>query len=200
MDHAWKTASRCAWPSDSALSPALFLVLSFLVLGFERGAVYGLDAPVSANVASLFVGEQKIVEGRVLEGQRHGNTVRLRFGNGVRDFTVSLVVPLLSNFPADPERAYVGKTVRVVGIIKDFRGAPEMVIRDAGDIQIVDGSAPAGAAPASDLRQAPVADTPSRVSDQIERLDERLRRMDDRLRALEEAGPAGRAPLQSDGE
>ena len=106
-------------------------------------------------------------------------------------------MPLLSNFPADPEHAYLGKTVRVVGVIKDFRGTPEMAIHDAADIQIVGEGATAVALPAasaapaaaSSAAPAPSADDDGALHRQIETLNERLRTMDERLRALE-AGPA----------
>jgi len=149
------------------------------------GAAYGLDAPIATNVASLFVGEPKIVEGKVLKSERDASTVRLHFGPGPRDFTVSLVIPLLNTFPPDPERAYLGKTVRVVGVISDFRGAPEMIIRDAADIQVVGEAAPA-VVPAANT--APAATAPNgtqALHEQIEELTERLRAMEDRLRALE---------------
>jgi hypothetical protein len=159
-----------------------------MTLVLAHGAAWGVDTPISANVASLFVGEQKVVEGKVQSADRDGSTVTLRFG-GSRDLVVSLVIPLLNNFPPDPDRAYLGKTVRVVGTIRDFRGVPEMVIRDAGDIQIV-GETSAAAMPAASAAAAPEPG----LQRQVELLNERLRDVDERLRALEGSTPpaAGR--------
>jgi hypothetical protein len=161
------------------------LATAALPLCLACGASQGADTPVSANVANLFVGELKIVEGKVVQADRDGNIVTLRFGTGQHDFVASLVIPLLNNFPPDPERAYLGKTVRVAGIIKEFRGVPQMIVRDASDIQVVGEAAPvAVSATAPGAPEAP-------LQREIEVLNERLRQMDERLRALEHTQPAG---------
>jgi hypothetical protein len=163
------------------------LIITVTVL--TSAAVFANDPPIAANVAGLFVGKQRVVEGKVLKAQREEHTVRLRFGRGPRDFTVSLVIPLLSNFPPDPESTYLGKNVRVVGTIKEFRGVPEMIVRDATDIQIVDDATGNLIVPAASAG-APVTTAESTgLQGEIETLRERLRVLDERLRALEDGAP-----------
>ncbi|MCK6555197.1 hypothetical protein L6Q96_11565 [Candidatus Binatia bacterium] len=92
---------------------------------------------IAPRVAGLYVGQERVVEGKVLSAQREGNTVRLRFGTGPNDFVATLSIGLLSDFPENPDEAYVGKTVRVAGSIKSFRGVPEIGLRDASNIEVV---------------------------------------------------------------
>src|SRR5262249_3394413 len=117
---------------------------------FARGVSAASDAPIQANAANLFVGEQKIVEGTVTAAQRDAGTVHLRLGQTPQDLNVSVVMGLLSKFPPSPERYSLGKTVRVAGMIHSFRGVPEIVVRDPDDIQVVE-------ADGSDAARVPVA-------------------------------------------
>src|SRR5262245_22756129 len=112
----------------------MFVLTTFAPIRTLRAA----DTSVSASVAALFLGETKVVEDSVVAGERDGNTVRLRLGRQAPHLTVSILVGLLNNFPPDPERFYVGKRVRVAGTIQSFRGAPEIVVRDVADLQVVD--------------------------------------------------------------
>jgi hypothetical protein len=163
------------------------VALSVLVLlGVPWSAVAGLadDVPIQANVASHFVGKEMIVDGIVTAAQRDGNTVHLRLGNDPQDLTVSLILSLLNNFPAAPERYYLGKTVRVGGMIRSFRGVPEMVIRDQADIQVLGSGSPSLAD-----RPGASAGKPGEESDlrqRVESLGERVQHLEERLQQLEQ--------------
>jgi len=105
---------------------------------------------------------------------------------------VSLVIGLLNSFPPVPENYYPGKTVRVAGTVRSFRGVPEIVIRDAADIQVVDsgGAAmPAEAAPAASsvMAMPPVREDDS-VRQHLETLTERVRQLEERVQQLESRG------------
>jgi hypothetical protein len=114
------------------------------------------EPSISPSVAGLFVGEDKSIEGRVSAAEREGNTVRLRLGAPPHDVAVSLIIGLLSNFPPEPERYYNGKTVRVTGTIRSFRGATEVVIHDPASIQVM-GEAGSAAAPPAAVQAPPAA-------------------------------------------
>jgi hypothetical protein len=143
------------------------------------------DAPISASVAALFVGQQKIVEGTVEAAQRDGNVVRLRLGKAPHALTVSLVIGLLSDFPADPEHFYLGKSVRVAGMIESFRDTPEIVVHDAANIRLS-----SAAAEAVDAGKDGTADASS-LREQVQTLSERMRALEQRVQQLERPAASG---------
>jgi hypothetical protein len=151
------------------------LILGFGVLTLAAAP----DNSISPSVAGLYVGAQRVIEGTVTAAERDGATVHLHLGSKPPELTVSLIIGLLSTFPSDPEHYYTGKTIRVSGTIREFRGRPEIVIHDAGDIQVV-GAAPAVAA-------VPDAGT------EVQQLRERVHQLEQRVHELE----GSRAPANS---
>lgn len=177
------------------------LILSFMV-GHVGAAPAASDLTIESSVAGLFIGEEKIVEGTVSAAQRDGNIVNLHVGTAPHDLTVSLIIGILSNFPEEPERYYLGKTVRVSGTIQSFRGAPEITVHDPTRIQIVGAASAAGAAapaaaPPVAVAPAPpvvpnarteVHEQPPTAAQRIDALSERLRQLEERVEQLERAG------------
>jgi hypothetical protein len=133
------------------------------------------DGAISASVAPLFVGEEKIVEGKVTAAERDANVVRLRFGGAPQALTVSLVIGLLSDFPHDPERYYLGQTVRVAGTIRSFKDRPEIVIHDPANIKIVAATAPHASERSEDA---------AALREQVKTLNERVRTLEDEVQQL----------------
>jgi hypothetical protein len=150
------------------------------------------DGSISPSVAGLFIGEEEIVEGPVTAAEREANVVHLRVGKAPQNMIVSLVIGLLNSFPPAPENYYPGKTVRVAGTIRSFRGVPEIVIRDAADIQVVDSggaAVPAAGAPAASSGMvAPPLREDDSVRQRLEMLTERVRQLEERARQLENPG------------
>jgi hypothetical protein len=159
-------------PSMSAcLALALLLALS----GAARAVAP--DDSIAPGVAGLFVGEEKIVEGPVTAAEREANTVRLRLGTPPQSLTVSLIIGLLSSFPPEPERYYLGKTVRVVGTIQSFRGAAEMVMHDPAHIEVAGGT-------------TTTSDAPGQTT--VDALQRRVHELEEKVHQLERTGPAPR--------
>lgn len=148
------------------------------------------DSPISASVAALFVGEEKTVEGSVAAAERVGNVVQLHLGEGPHAFTVSLIIGLLSNFPATPERYYLGRSIRVVGTIRSFKERPEMEIRDPANIQVIGGSAQPAAGASREAAVAHQPTPPPALGERIDTLTERVRTLEERVERLEHARPA----------
>ena len=146
------------------------------------------DATISANVAPLFIGEEKIVEGTVTAAERDANVVRLRFGSA--PLTVSLVIGLLSDFPSDPEHHYLGHTVRVAGTIRSFKDQPEIFIHDPANIKIVGPGAPPAAERAASV--PPPSDDAPALREQVKTLNERVRTLEDQVQKLK--GPDASDP------
>lgn len=157
------------------------------------------DVSISPSVASLFIGQEKIVEGTVAATQREGNVVRLLIGTPPQTVTVSLVIGLLSKYPSEPERYYLGKTVRVAGTIQDFRHAVEIELHDAALIEVVEAPIPQASAPDT----APVKPDPQfhdreaapghlqvkngSVQRRLDTLNERIRVLERKVQQLENA-------------
>jgi hypothetical protein len=165
---------------------AWLLGLVLILAAVSRAA--SPDASISASVAPLFIGEEKIVEGKVTAADRDANVVHLHFGDAPQALTVSLVIGLLSDFPPEPERYYLGQTVRVAGTIRSFKEQTEIVIHDPANIKIV-GAVPgqvgehaAGAAPES-------ADAAA-LREQVKTLNERVRTLEHQVEKLKGRGAA----------
>jgi hypothetical protein len=180
---------RCAGAHAMPLVPALALLLSLFGVPQPLRATLADDVSIQASVAGLFVGEQEIVDGTVVAAERDANTVRLHLGKAPGALTVSLIIPLLSNFPAQPERYYLGRDVRVSGLIRSFRGAPEMVIRDPADIQVLGAVSPVPA-PSPVIAAHPTREPAGDTADQdlrhrIDELGQLVRHLEERVQELE---------------
>jgi len=83
-------------------------------------------------------GEEIVVEGTIVRTHRAEKVMYLNFhANWKRYLTLVILVKDLPLFPADPEKTYKGKKVRVRGEVKLYKDRPEMVVRDPGNIKIV---------------------------------------------------------------
>ena len=198
MSHEFKTARTAtpnAWARFARLQrgAAQLLISLLVILGWRCVRLAGLadDASIQSNLANLYIGEEKVIEGTVTAAQRDGNTVHLRLGKPPQDLTVSLIVTLMSNFPATPERYYLGQTVRVGGTLHSFRGTPEIVIRDPADIQVLGAPAPPARGPTANDHPASatgVAIEASSIGERVDTLADRLHRLEERVQQLERSG------------
>ena len=124
---------------------------------------------ISWQEAGGHVGEVVTVEGEVATASTVGDTWVLEFArDDPRAFRVVVLLPLLETAPRQPERLYQGRRVRATGRVQRFQGRAEMVLRGAGQIEVVEtgGAPPAAsappppAAPAVPARPAPSAAAP----------------------------------------
>jgi hypothetical protein len=157
-------------------------IVALLAIPVASGLVLASPS-IAPNVAPLFIGEQVVVEGLVHGTERDGNVVRLRLGKSPRDVTVALVLGLLTDFPEVPEEYYLGRTVRVAGVVESFRGKAEMVVRDPQNIRVVGAPVPPPPAVAGAL-DVDAADEAS-LQQQLQSLQQQLLRMEQRLQRLE---------------
>ncbi len=94
---------------------------------------------VGACSAGKYIGEEKIVEGIIVDSYRgETNTVLLNFEKPYPSqcFTAVIFSSDLINFPENPQNYYDGKTVRVRGIIKEYEGKPEIILKDRSQIEV----------------------------------------------------------------
>lgn len=95
---------------------------------------------IEACKAGDFIGQEKTVQGKVVQGTRsRTNTVFLNFGSAYPNncFTAVIFSSDLSNFPEKPEDYYEGKTVKVTGKIEEYNGKPEIIIERKGQVEEV---------------------------------------------------------------
>jgi len=99
------------------------------------------DEAISPEQAGNFIGEIKIVEGRILSTYKSAKVVFLNFGeNHKTDFTAVIFNNNLASFARqgiEPVRDYRGKKVRLYGKIKEY-GGPEIILDNPGQIEIVE--------------------------------------------------------------
>lgn len=94
---------------------------------------------IGACNAGNYIGEEKIVEGRVADGHKSKtNTVFLNLEKPYPNqcFTGVIFSSDLINFPENPQNYYEGEIVRIRGIIKEYEGKPEIILKDRSQIEI----------------------------------------------------------------
>ncbi|MBR9678307.1 MAG: hypothetical protein GOU97_03395 [Nanoarchaeota archaeon] len=92
---------------------------------------------INACDAKNYVGEEKIVEGKVVDGYKSKtSTVFLNFGKPYPNqcFTAVIFSTDLINFPRDPQYYYEGKIVRVSGKIEEYEGRFEIILENSSQI------------------------------------------------------------------
>lgn len=154
------------------------LLLALVSLAFHGGVLRNRAAAelpvIDVSVAGFYVGREVTVEAVVQAARRQGNVVRLELGFPPHTLHVSLVEGLLSRFPNNVEEAYRGKTVRVSGLLREFRGKIEMIVREPENLVVVAAKAP----------PAPAQEPLGRGEEQ------RIRVLEERLEALESRSPS----------
>lgn len=117
---------------------ALFLATSLLLpaVGQSAGSIF------TAEQAASHVGEYATVCGRVASAHyaktSKGQPTFLNLDRPYprHIFTIVIWGPERSKFHSAPEAYYRQKSVCVTGTIKRYRGKPEIVVREAGQIRV----------------------------------------------------------------
>jgi micrococcal nuclease len=88
--------------------------------------------------AHRHIGREVVTEGTLVRAHRAKKVLYLNFHpNWKKYVTVVILGRDLSRFPRDPEKFYKGKTVRVRGVVSDYKGRPEIVVRSPEAITII---------------------------------------------------------------
>jgi len=87
--------------------------------------------------AADFVGVEMVVEGRVVRTYASDKAVFLNFAEDYQGtFQVVIFPEDLAKFSDPPETFFYGRQIRVQGLIKQYQGAPEIVVRDPWQIEV----------------------------------------------------------------
>jgi micrococcal nuclease len=89
--------------------------------------------------AHKYYGEKVIVEGTVVAAFNSGKACFLNFHkNWKKYFTAVIFQSAFDKFPEHPELYYKDKKVRITGVIKEYKGKPEIVLKHPSQIKVVD--------------------------------------------------------------
>lgn len=103
----------------------------------EAASPGGGDPVVRWEEAHRHAGEEIVVEGTIVRSHRLAKVLYLNFHpNWKRYLTVVIFASDLPRFPADPEKAYKGRKVRVRGEVRIHQGRPEITVRSPEDIAV----------------------------------------------------------------
>jgi endonuclease/exonuclease/phosphatase family metal-dependent hydrolase len=122
----------------------LFLML-FLGIPAETPAAEPQFLPSEGQVviqwrdARDYIGRQCAVVGRVIQASRLDAGVSLFFDRPrARAFRIFIRTDSLQRFPKPPDEMYPGRWVRVTGIIRDYRGEPQIVVTSPDRIVLLE--------------------------------------------------------------
>lgn len=99
----------------------------------------GTSQIISWQDAAKHYGQYLTVEGTIVATHNSGKACFLNFHPDYkRYFTAVIFASAFPRFPANPERHYYGKKVRVTGFIKEYQGKPEIILNDPSQIEILE--------------------------------------------------------------
>ncbi|MCK4755481.1 thermonuclease family protein [candidate division WOR-3 bacterium] len=94
---------------------------------------------ISWRDAAKYYGQTKIVEGKIVVSNNTGKVCFLNFHKNWRKyFTVVIFSSDFNKFPPNPEDCYLNRKVRVKGLIKEYKGKPEIILKSPSQIEIID--------------------------------------------------------------
>ncbi|MBU7018886.1 MAG: thermonuclease family protein [Theionarchaea archaeon] len=86
--------------------------------------------------ARKYLNQYVIVKGTIVNTFNSGNVCFLNFDKDYQ-FTAVIFSSDFLGFPFIPENFYLGKTVYIIGIIKEYKGSPEIIVKTPDQIRIV---------------------------------------------------------------
>ncbi|MEA3334381.1 MAG: phospholipase D-like domain-containing protein [Chloroflexota bacterium] len=106
--------------------------------GDKPAATIPSNGLVSWKDATNYIGRRVTLEGEVVRSYNSGKVAFLNFAENYKD-TLSVVI-FASDFakwPEAPEDFYLGKHIHVQGKVKEYRGAPEVIVEAPGQIEVI---------------------------------------------------------------
>ncbi|MBU7046333.1 MAG: thermonuclease family protein [Theionarchaea archaeon] len=86
--------------------------------------------------ADKYYNQYVIIEGTIVNTFNSGNVCFLNFDTN-QYFTAVIFASDFLGFPFIPEVFYLGKTVYIIGIIKEYKGSPEIIVKTPHQIRIL---------------------------------------------------------------
>ena len=96
------------------------------------------DIPVITwKDADKYYNQYVIVEGTIVSTFNSGTVCFLNFDINYQYFTAVIFASDFLRFPFIPEVFYLGKKVYIIGIIKEYNGSPEIIVKTPDQIRIL---------------------------------------------------------------
>ena len=96
------------------------------------------DIPVIAwSYAHNYYNQNVIVEGTIVNTYNSGIVCFLNFDTDYQYFTAVIFASDFLGFPFIPEVFYLGKKVYIIGIVKEYKGSPEIIVKTPDQIRIL---------------------------------------------------------------
>jgi micrococcal nuclease len=87
--------------------------------------------------ADEYYNQYVIVEGKIVDTYNSGIVCFLNFHTDYQYFTAVIFACDLPGFPDSPDTYYVGRKVHIIGIIKEYKGSPEIIVKTPDQIKIL---------------------------------------------------------------
>jgi phosphatidylserine/phosphatidylglycerophosphate/cardiolipin synthase-like enzyme len=117
---------------------AIEIVADLLARDGQPTATAPASGVIGWQDAGQYLGQRLTVEGDVLRVHNSGKAAFLNFAEEYRGkFSVVIFAADFDQWPEPPDQVYLGQRVRVSGKIKEYQGAPEMVVESPEQIVIV---------------------------------------------------------------
>ncbi|MFQ5595441.1 MAG: OB-fold nucleic acid binding domain-containing protein [Anaerolineae bacterium] len=88
--------------------------------------------------AGQHIGEYAAIEGTIVRTYNSGKVIFLNFAEEYQGtFTVVIFADDAGKFPQPPEQLFLNQYIRVVGEIGEYKGAPQIVVNEPAQIEVV---------------------------------------------------------------
>ena len=96
------------------------------------------DIPViDWSDANNYYNQYVIIEGTIVDTYNSGIVCFLNFHTNHQYFTAVIFACDFPAFPYPPDTYYLGKNVQIIGIIKQYKGSPEIIVKTPDQIRIL---------------------------------------------------------------
>lgn len=110
---------------------------------------------VSWEDAAQWVGKTATIRGKVVRAHKTDKVVHLNFTKDWKGtFQVVIFASAWCDFPGPPEEYFLERDVLVTGMVKDYKGTPEIVAGQPGQLRLASGGPPAASGRKSGGRAA----------------------------------------------
>jgi micrococcal nuclease len=87
--------------------------------------------------ADQYYNQYVIIEGTIVDTYNSGMVCFLNFHPDYQYFTAVIFACDFPGFPYPPDTYYLGKKVQIIGIIKEYKGSPEIIVKTPDQIRIL---------------------------------------------------------------